>query len=90
MPPKKAIQKKEPKEEKQDNEPKRADYKLRNYTEDNLLEDMSKIQNKLKKLQQSINEHDSELEIKRNDHKKLQQELKDMETIKELLTKIQV
>ena len=90
MPPKKAIQKKEPKEEKQDNEAKRADYKLRNYTEDNLLEDMSKIQNKLKKLQQSINEHDSELEIKRNDHKKLQQELKDMETIKELLTKIQV
>ena len=36
-------QKEVKKEVKQDNEPKRADYKLRNYTKDNLNDDINKI-----------------------------------------------
>jgi septal ring factor EnvC (AmiA/AmiB activator) len=83
-------QPKEPKEVKQDNEPKRADYKLRNYTEDNVNDDIAKIQKQIKKLELSINEHDPELEKKRSDHKEFQKQLKEMEAIKQLLADIEI
>lgn len=90
MPSKKVIKKVEP-EKKEINEPaKRADFKLRNYAEDNILIDISKLEKQLKKLEQSINAHDSELEIKRNDHKELQQRLKELISIQELLSKITI
>ncbi len=72
------------------NEPKRADYKLRNYTKDSLHEDINKLQKQIKKLEQSINEHDSELEEKRANQKKLKQRLQEMVSIQELLAKIQM
>lgn len=90
--PKKGEQKvaKVPKEVKQDNEPKRADFKLRNYTEDNLNDDISKIQKQIKKLELSINEHDAELEEKRSNHKKLKAQLLEMEGIKQLLPDLEI
>jgi septal ring factor EnvC (AmiA/AmiB activator) len=83
-------QPKEPKEVKQDNEPKRADYKVRNYTEDNVNDDIAKIQKQIKKLEVSINEHDAELEKKRSDHKEFHKQLKEMEAIKQLLADIEI
>jgi hypothetical protein len=83
-------EKKELKEVKQDNEPKRADYKLRNYTEDNLIDDITKLKKQLDKLEISINAHDAELEQKRANHKECQKQLKEMEAIKDLLAKIEV
>jgi uncharacterized protein (UPF0371 family) len=83
-------EKKELKEVKQDKEPKRADFKLRNYTEDNLIEDITKLKKQIEKLELSINAHDAELEKKRTDHKEFQKQLKEMETIKELLAKVEI
>jgi septal ring factor EnvC (AmiA/AmiB activator) len=83
-------QPKEPKEVKQDNEPKRADYKLRNYTEDNVNDDIAKIQKQIKKLELSINEHDADLERKKSEHKEFHKQLKEMEVIKQLLTDIEI
>jgi hypothetical protein len=83
-------QPKEPKEVKQDNEPKRADYQLRNYSEVN--DEIAKIQKQIKKLELlvSINEHDTELEKKRSDQKEFNQQLKEMEAIKQLLMDIEI
>lgn len=83
---------KQPKEVKEvkHEEPKRADFKLRNYTEDNVNDDIAKIQKQLKKLELSINEHDKELEKKNSDHKELQDHLKNLETIKQLLTNVEI
>ena len=92
MPPKgqkKAQPKVEPKV-KQDNEANRADYKLRNYAEDNLIDDIRRIQKQIKRTEQSINEHDAELDKKRTNHKKLKQRLQEMMSIQELLNNIAV
>lgn len=87
---KKQIQQQIQVEDKEDNKPKRADYKLRNYAEDNLIEDINKLQKQIKKLEQSINEHDLELEEKRMNHQKLKHKLQEMIMIQELLNKIQL
>jgi peptidoglycan hydrolase CwlO-like protein len=83
-------QPKEPKEVKEDNQPKRADYKLRNYTEDNVNDDIAKIQKQIKKLELSINEHDKELDKKNSDHKELKKQLQEMEAIKQLLANVEI
>lgn len=77
-------------EKKYDIVEKRVDYKLRNYTEDNLIEDIAKLKKQIDKVLQSINQHDQELEVKRNNHKELTKELQELEKIKELLVQINI
>mmetsp|Transcript_7119 Transcript_7119/g.7463 ORF Transcript_7119/g.7463 Transcript_7119/m.7463 type:complete len:90 (-) Transcript_7119:741-1010(-) len=88
--PKEKKSKESIQEVKKVDQPIRADYKLRNYTEDNLNEDIRKIQKLIKKLELSINEHDNELEKKRSDHKELKKQLQEMEGIKKLLIGLEV